>query len=182
MSLRRAFVRYLLCALRGPSCFNCLPRSQLVALLVGAIFRPAAKHLAMLCCRPVSLLSVLKNRQGESSRERHRAAVGPTSTTLFLLLLGRLLRGLLLGGLLSGCHYLAPPCLASVSPSVAASRTPWTGCCRVSKTRQVRVVIGQRIMLLVVTTHLNVCIQPTFAMFRQGELANLKKDFACRAD
>jgi hypothetical protein len=36
-------------------------------------------------------------------------------------------------------------------------------------------VIVQRIMLLVVTTHLNVCIQPTFAMFRQGELANLKK-------
>lgn len=146
----------------------------------SAIFRPAAKHLAMLCCRPVSLLSGLKIRQGESSRVDADPSVnwhcGPATPTLLLaLLLGRLLRGLLLGGLLSGCHYLAPPCLASVSPSVAASRTPWTGCCRVSKTRQVRVVIVQRIMLLVVTTHLNVCIQPTFAMFRQGELANLKK-------
>lgn len=50
----------------------------------SAIFRPAAKHLAMLCCRPVSLLSVLKIRQGESSRVV-RAAKGPARRPYFLL-------------------------------------------------------------------------------------------------
>jgi hypothetical protein len=90
-----------------------------------------------------------------------------------LALLGGLLLRRLLGGLLLSCHVYGSCLWGVLYPSVARSGTPMR-----SERLITSLLEASRLQLaLDCVDCLNDSIQPTFAMFRQGELGNLRRIF-----